>query len=208
MGGGESAGRAFKSRERAVERLVHDAWAKRIRISVVAKLTSLVTSWRSSCALLRRRFKAATRGEPTLAAASAQPSARQMQRQAVVSSRRRRSHSSLTATMLQPRAVLNMPCALAVADPVYEAMTRHRTAYDACMEAREETNCSQDIEDDDRAGKQRWYDVQNAEESTTTRVRHLRAWGGFRAALSFVRAHGIRAMLRLPPGLVSRKAAT
>jgi hypothetical protein len=54
--------------------------------------------------------------------------------------------------------------ALAVTDPVYGAMARHRTAHDECMDGWAEHNGGRDIEDDDRAGKQRWCDVQNAEE--------------------------------------------
>jgi phage-related protein len=56
--------------------------------------------------------------------------------------------------------------ALAVTDPVYGAMVRHRRAYDECMDAWGETNAGRDIDDDDRVGKQRWCDVQNAEEET------------------------------------------
>lgn len=58
--------------------------------------------------------------------------------------------------------------ALAVTDPVYGAMARHRTAYDACMEGLARTNCGRDIDDDDRAGKRRWRDVQNAEGKPST----------------------------------------
>jgi hypothetical protein len=51
-------------------------------------------------------------------------------------------------------------------DPVYGAMARHWTAYDECMEGWARHNGGRDIDDDDRAEKQRWCDVQAAEEDT------------------------------------------
>jgi hypothetical protein len=45
-------------------------------------------------------------------------------------------------------------------------MARHRKGYDECMEGWAEHNGGRDIDDDDQARKQRWYDVQAAEEKT------------------------------------------
>ncbi|HLX99277.1 MAG TPA: hypothetical protein VKR62_11295, partial [Roseiarcus sp.] len=52
----------------------------------------------------------------------------------------------------------------AEADPVYAAMTAHRQAYDVFCELWDLTHGGMQTEDE--ASKRRWYEVNNAEETT------------------------------------------